>query len=122
LNITESVHCAVSIYLINTLKKDNAYASLFKELELEIVEMYQNAYYADFRWIDYIFRENAGLLGLNANTLKQYAQHNIDLTMRQIGLPSIVKPINNPCKWADKYKSTANYQSALNETDGSNTC
>jgi len=115
----EGVHCAVSIYLLNTLRNSNEYAYLFAELESQVIDMYKHAYEADFEWIDYIFSFDAQLLGLNANSLKQYAQYNINLTMRQLGLDPIVESIPNPCIWADKYKSLANVQSALNETDGS---
>ena len=113
----EAIHAAISVYLLNSLRKDNDYAYLFVELEPQVVAMYQEALNADYDWINYIYRDGAQLLGLNSNALKQYADHNINLVMRQIGLPPVTPTTPNPCTWADKYKSLGNVETALQETD-----
>jgi len=47
----EAMHCITSIYLLHQLKKDNDYTYLFKQIEQEVIEMYNQAYKADIEWI-----------------------------------------------------------------------
>jgi len=104
----EAMHCRISIYLINKLRKDDNYTHLYKELNDEILNMYSEAYQADLEWIDYVFSFGETLLGMNAQVLKQYAQHNLNLVMRQIGLESIVDKIDDPCLWATRKNTKCN--------------
>jgi ribonucleoside-diphosphate reductase beta chain len=114
----EAMHCITSIYLLHQLKKDNDYTYLFKQIEQEVIEMYNQAYKADIEWIDYVFSFGETLLGMNAQILKQYARHNTNIVMRQLGLSPIVESTDDPCKWAVKYKSPGKIQNATNEKTG----
>ena len=114
-------HKALTQYVIGRHKKLSDWKYLFEENKEEILEMYKEAYEADFKWIDYIFAEEARLLGLNANILKEYAQYNMYNALKAVGLePFLSKIQNNPCSWANKYTNTSNMQVALNESDGVN--
>ncbi|MCF6330281.1 MAG: ribonucleotide-diphosphate reductase subunit beta [Sulfurimonas sp.] len=114
-------HKAMTQHLINRMKVDPNWKYIFEENYIEIIKMYKSAYEADFLWIDYIFRDGARLLGLNAEILKEYAQWNIHRAMSSIGLePFVDKVTNNPCQWSEKYTKTSNLQVALNESDGIN--
>lgn len=114
-------HKAVTQYLISRHKKLPDWKYIFEENKQEILAMYKSAYEADFSWISYIFQEDARLLGLNANVLREYAQYNMYVAIKTVGLePFVDKVITNPCSWANKYTSTSNMQVALNEADGVN--
>lgn len=114
-------HKAMTQYLLSRHKKLPDWKYLFEENKVEIQEMYKLAYEADQMWIDYIFEEGARLLGLNANILKEYAQYNIYVATKAVGVEPFVSKINNnPCSWANKYTNTSNMQVALNEADGVN--
>ena len=114
-------HKALTQYIIKRLKNLTDWKYLFEENKEEIQTMYKTAYTADFMWIDYIFSENARLLGLNADILKEYAQYNMYKATTAVGVePFIKKIVKNPCSWAVKYTNTSNMQVALNEADGVN--
>ena len=114
-------HKAVVQYLIKRHKKIPEWKYLFEELKIEITDMYKQAFEADLLWIDYLFADNARLLGLNAEVLKEYAKYNMYQAMKAVGLDPFVEKVEvNPCSWANKYTNTSSTQTALNETDGSN--
>lgn len=114
-------HKALTQYLINKLRRDSQWKYIFENNKAEILEMYKEAYTADFMWIDYIFEGNVRLLGLNANILKEYAKYNMYNALKAVGLEPFVDKVNdNPCSWATKYTNTSNMQVALNEADGVN--
>jgi len=117
----ETNHKALTQYVIKRLKGLSDWKYIFEENKEEIQTMYKTAYDADFMWIDYIFSENARLLGLNADILKEYAQYNMYKATTAVGVePFIKKIVKNPCSWAVKYTNTSNMQVALNEADGVN--
>jgi len=120
ISMDEDNHLGMTQWILTQLKKDIEYKYIFIDNKNEILDMYKKAYKADMLWIDYLFEDDAKILGLNANILKQYAQYNIYKVMNAIGLDNIVDKISNPCSWANKFTKTANLQVALNETDGTN--
>ena len=121
ISIDEQEHKAMTQYLINRLKKDDEWIHLFEENKDEIVDMYKNAYEADLLWIDYLFEDDAKLLGLNANILKEFSRYNMYRAMGAVGLPQFLEEVKmNPCAWATKYTNIGNLQVALNEADGVN--
>ena len=114
-------HKAMVQYLIKRHKKIPEWKYLFEGMKDTIIDMYKQAYEADLLWIDYLFEDNARLLGLNADVLKEYARYNMYQAMKAVGLEPVVSKVEvNPCSWANKYTNTSNTQTALNETDGSN--
>lgn len=114
-------HKALTQYVIKRLKGLSDWKYIFEDNKDEIQTMYKIAYEADFMWIDYIFSENARLLGLNAEILKEYAQFNIYKATSSVGVtPFVKKIVKNPCSWSVKYTNTSNMQVALNEADGVN--
>ena len=121
INRDEDLHAAMTVYLINKLKKDPEWKYLFKELEEEVIGMFKSAYEADKLWVAYLFKEDARLLGINIKVLLEYSTYTMYRAMTALGLKPIVdKVTSNPCSWANKYSKTSNVQIALNETDGVN--
>jgi len=122
IHMDENNHLAITVYLINRLKKDDEYKQIFIELQDEIRQMYIDAVQLDFMWIDYLFPENKtiNLLGLNRQILRQYVEYNINKVMKSIGLKPYNQVTSNPCKWVSKYVNVSNRQEALNESDGTN--
>jgi len=116
ISVDESNHLAMTVYLINKLKKDTDWKYLFEELRPEIEDMYKAAAEADYMWIDYLFRDDARLLGLSAPVLRQYSDWNMSKAKAAIGLTH-TKGLTNPCSWADKYTNLSNQQNANNESD-----
>jgi len=108
------------IYLIKRLKNDDDYKDIFDKLKPWVTEMYERAYEADCKWIDYLYESDPALIGISIDILKQYSLYNISSTMSRIGLEPINENIKNPVEWSTKYFSTSNIQTALNETDGIN--
>lgn len=114
-------HKAITQYILKRHKNIPEWNYLFEEYKDEIQDMYKKTYEADLMWIDYIFEEDARLLGLNSKILKEYAQYNMYKALSSVGVTPFVKKINkNPCSWAVKYTNTSNMQVALNESDGVN--
>ncbi len=117
----EDTHAAMTVHILNRLRKDKKWRYIFKDNENTIINMYKNAYEADLIWIDYLFEDGAKLLGLNANILKEYSKYITYKATHAIGLDNVVEDTkSNPCSWANKYSKTANTQTALKEADGTN--
>ena len=122
IHMDESNHLAMTVYLLNRLKRDPEYVHIFKRIESWVYKAYNLARELDYMWVDYLFPEGKtiNLLGLNKNILKQYIDYNMYKVMNSLGLEPITKKVNNPCTWVSKYVNTSNLQVALNESDGVN--
>lgn len=122
INLDEITHYQMSTYLIKRHKDLPEWAPIFAEVEEFVIQMYKNARDADYRWIKYLFPkgEPINLLGLSEEALYQFVDHNMGTVLRQVGLPSFVKRVPNPCVWADKYSKLSATQVAMKETDSAN--
>lgn len=116
----ESGHYAMTINLINRLRKDPNWAYIFHENSESIDSLYKTAIEADYTWIEYLFEDDARLLGINEAVLKQYVTANLHSVMTSVGQPPIVDKIDNPCKWANKYSRPSNIQTAQKEKTSGN--
>lgn len=113
--IDEVGHYAMTINLLNRLRKDPAWAYIFIEFSTEISQLYRDALEADFEWIDYCYTNDVQLLGVNNRVLKQYVTANLHSVMTSVGQQPIVEKLDNPCKWASKYTRPSNFQTANKE-------
>jgi len=122
IHMDESNHLAMTVYLLNRLRKDSEYIQIFKDLEPWVYKAYSLARELDYMWVDYLFPKDKiiNLLGLNDKILKKYIDYNMYKLMGSLGLNPLTDKINNPCTWVSKYVNTSNLQVALNESDGVN--
>ena len=120
INQDEAVHYAMSNYLINSLRKDPDWAYIFHEQSDAIDQLYRTAIEADYEWIDYLFEDNARILGINDVVMKQYVTHNLYSVMNSVHQKPIVDKVQNPCTWAGKYTKPSNVQTAQKEKTSGN--
>lgn len=116
----EAGHYAMTINIINRLRTDPGWAYIFHESSNDINALYKDALEADYLWIEYLFEEDARLLGINEAVLKQYVTANIHSVMTSVKQPPIVDKVDNPCKWASKYSRPSNIQTAQKEKTSGN--
>lgn len=116
----EAGHYAMTINLINRLRKDPAWAYIFVEHSAAIDQLYRDAIEADYDWIDYCYTDDVQLLGVNNKVLKQYVTANLYSVMTSIGQTPIVDKLDNPCKWANKYTRPSSIQTAQKEKTSGN--
>lgn len=120
IQLDEIGHGAMSTNLINRHRKDPEWAYIFKEIEPEMIKLYQDTIEADYRWVDYLYEDEPQLLGVNAQITKQYIDYNAKIVMTSVGLPSLKEEVFNPCVWANKYTKSSNVQTAQKEKDNAN--
>jgi ribonucleoside-diphosphate reductase beta chain len=118
--IDEAGHYAMTINLINRLRKDPDWAYIFHDHSAQIDQLYRDAIEADYLWIEYLFEDNARLLGINEVVLKQYVTYNLYSVMNSVGQTPIVDKLDNPCVWANKYTRPSNVQTAQKEKTSGN--
>lgn len=116
----EAGHYAMTINILNRLRKDPAWAYIFHECSDTIDQLYRDAIQADFKWIEYLFEDNARLLGINETVMKQYVTSNLHSVMTSVNQKPIVDKLDNPCIWANKYSRPSNIQTAQKEKTSGN--
>jgi len=116
----ESGHYAMTINLINRLRLDPEWGYIFHEYSDDIDKLYRDAIQADYKWIEYLFKDSPKLLGVNEAVLKQYVTSNLYAVMTSVKQPPIVDKVDNPCKWATKYNKPSNVQTAQKEKTSGN--
>lgn len=98
----ENIHAQVGIWLINTLRQE--YPELFdEELEIRVRSEAWEALVAEAGIVDWMIG-NYEADGLDANLLKQYIGHRIDVSMTQIGfdMGNKTQPRHKEFKWMDE--------------------
>ena len=120
IQLDEIGHYAMTVGLINRLKKNPEWAYIFEENKSIIELMYKNAIEADYKWIDYMFEENPILLGISSEILKQYVDYNAKIVMTSVGVNPLVEETFNPCTWSKKYIKSSNVQTAMKEKNSAN--
>lgn len=120
INQDEVMHYAMTIFLINRLRKDPEWAYIFHEYSDQIDSLYRTAIQADHAWIEHLFEEDVRLLGINEVIMKQYVTNNLHSVMTLVGQKPIVDKVDNPCTWAAKYTRPSNIQTAQKEKTSGN--
>jgi len=116
----EAGHYAMTINLLNRLRKDPDWAFIFIEYNDDINQLYRDAIEADYEWIDYCYPEDTRMLGVNNAVLKKYVTHNLYSVMTSVQQEPIVEKVSNPCTWANKYSRPSNVQTAQKEKTNGN--
>ena len=116
----EANHYAMTISLINRLRRDPEWAYIFHEYSDDIDQLYRDAIEADYDWIDYCYTDDVQLLGVNNRVLKQYVTSNLHSVMTSVGQTPIVEKLTNPCTWAAKYTRPSSVQTAQKEKTSGN--
>jgi len=112
----ELLHNTMVVYLIKRLRKDKNYSYVFDRIQDDIIGQYNRIYKEDLKWIDYLYETDPGLIGLSANSLKEYSLYNLEDTMTKVGLLS-GSDLNDPLPWSKKYLSRSGVQTAQMESD-----
>ena len=92
----ESMHCNFGIDLINTIKMENP-GLWTSEFQMSLIGIFKHA--VD---LEYAYAEDTmprGVLGLNANSFKEYLRFICNRRTNQIGLPEIFPGADNPFPW-----------------------
>lgn len=98
INRDEDLHLQLFIQIVNTIRDENP-ALWTREFQLKIIQNIQDAVQMEYEWgLSCI---QGGILGLNADNLKQYLHFIGDLRMRAIGLPALYGA-KNPFPWIDE--------------------
>jgi ribonucleotide reductase beta subunit family protein with ferritin-like domain len=118
--LDEAGHYAMTINLLNRLRRDPSWAYIFHEHSEQIDQLYRDAIEADYDWIDYCYTDDVRLLGVNNKILKQYVTANLHSVMTSVGQTPIVDKLSNPCTWASKYTKPSNVQTAQKEKTSGN--
>lgn len=122
INLDEIGHYSMSVNLINRLRVDPEWIHIFEDIKHEARQLYADAIIADHKWIDYCYPEgnDAHLLGINNNVVKEYVDYNAKVVMTAIGLEPLKSDVMNPCSWANKYSKSSNVQTAMKEKNSAN--
>lgn len=120
IQLDEIGHYAMTVNIINRLKKDPQWAASFAEIKPIAQQMYKEAIDADYKWIDYLFEDNPILLGISSEVLKQYVDYNAKIVMTSVELEPLKNDTFNPCTWANKYVKSSNVQTAMKEKNSAN--
>jgi len=115
INIDEAGHYGMTVHIINRLRNDPAWTSIFSDYSEDIDQLYRDAIEADFDWIDYCYTDDVQLLGVNNKIMKQFVTNNLYTVMNAVGQPPIVEKVSNPCVWANKYTRPSSIQTAQKE-------
>lgn len=120
----EALHTRFTHAIISILRKDPEWADL-------VEQVLQNEFHAimgavedlESDWADYLFSEGRSILGLNAESLKDYGAYLRGGAVRALGLPPIEgRPIvdRNPLPWINQYLDPSMIQVAPQERDVTN--
>jgi len=114
----ENLHVAVSQNVLSYLRNnpDEGFQSIIQENEQKIYDAYGLAVDIEKKWADYLF-SNGGLLGLNADVLKQYVEWLANNRLTSLGYKKIFDTKKNPLgSWYDAFMNSDKVQVAPQET------
>ena len=127
INRDENLHLGFTQYILNRLgdTKDEGFQHIVKECEPIVTQMFKDAAEEEMEWADYLFdgfeggeNENStGMLGLNAEILKNYMKHLTNKRMKAIKLEPIFEPTKNPIPWIKPWTDSKSVQTAPQETE-----
>jgi len=101
----ENQHLALTQKIINILRKidSEGFVEIFKEMEDEIIQMYQYAVEEEFEWADFLYSKGS-VIGLNNIMIKDYLRYCTNLRMKAIGLkPMFPGYTKNPLPWIEAW-------------------
>ena len=127
INRDENLHLGFTQYVLSRLAdtKDEGFQHIVKECEPIVTQMFKDAAQEEMEWADYLFdgfqatdeEQSTGMLGLNAEILKQYMKHLTNKRMKALKLEPIFDTQKNPIPWINSWTSSKNVQEAPQETE-----
>ena len=113
----ENIHLGVTQNIIKYLQKEDAdIQEIMKELEDEILEMFDLAVAQEKEWATYLFK-NGSILGLNDVILGQFVEYMANRRMKTLGLKQRYETLKNPLSWTDHWITSDKVQVAPQETN-----
>jgi len=117
----EAQHLAISTHILKhwmSGKDDAEFASIAKECEQEVYEMWKECVDEEKRWADYLFKDGS-MIGLNSNLLHAYVEYIANRRMKALGYNTIYDRSlkQNPLPWTQHWLSSSGLQVAPQETE-----
>ena len=117
----EATHLNLSTQILKHWLKGNddpEMASVAKECEEEIYEMWRTCVEEEKAWADYLFKDGA-IIGLNEELLYHYVEYIANRRLKALGYKTIFdRPVNtNPLPWTQHWLSSSGLQVAPQETE-----
>jgi ribonucleotide reductase beta subunit family protein with ferritin-like domain len=117
----EAQHLALSTHVLKLWaqgKDDPEMASVAKECEEEVYELWRECVLEEKDWAEYLFKDGS-MIGLNVTLLNQYVEYIANRRLKALNLQAIFnQPINtNPLPWTQHWLSSSGLQVAPQETE-----
>ena len=117
----ESKHLALSTHVLKHWlqgKDDPEMATIAKECEEEVYEMWRTCVNEEKAWANYLFKDGS-IIGLNETLLHQYVEYIANRRLKALGYKTIFDaPVNtNPLPWTQHWLSSSGLQVAPQETE-----
>jgi ribonucleoside-diphosphate reductase beta chain len=117
----ESQHLALSTHVLKHWlqgKDDAEMATIAKECEEEVYEMWRTCVNEEKAWANYLFKDGS-IIGLNETLLHQYVEYIANRRLKALGYKTIFDaPVNtNPLPWTQHWLSSSGLQVAPQETE-----
>ena len=117
----EAQHLALSTHVLKLWaqgKDDPEMASIAKECEEEVYDLWRECVAEEKDWAEYLFKDGS-MIGLNATLLHQYVEYIANRRLKALGLNAIFdQPVNtNPLPWTQHWLSSSGLQVAPQETE-----
>jgi len=117
----EAQHLALSTHILKLWaqgKDDPEMASIAKECEEEVYDMWRTCVAEEKAWAKYLFKDGS-IIGLNDTLLFQYVEYIANRRLKALGYKTIFDaPVNtNPLPWTQHWLSSSGLQVAPQETE-----
>ena len=117
----EAQHLALSTHVLKLWaqgKDDLEMASIAKECEEEVYELWRECVAEEKDWAEYLFKDGS-MIGLNTQLLHRYVEYIANRRLKALGMQAIFdQPVNtNPLPWTQHWLSSSGLQVAPQETE-----
>ena len=117
----ELLHKGWTAYMINQVVKEDArFVEAREECHAEVYQLYMDVIREEKEWATYLFKLGP-VIGLNANILRDFVDYTAVGALKDIGIKYLqAAPKSTPIPWFNKHTDTSKKQSALQETESTN--
>ena len=115
----EALHLTGTQHILQIMRRgvdDPDFATIAKDCEAEVLQMFKDAAAQEKDWADYLFKDGS-MLGMNKEIITQYVEYITDQRMEAINLPPLFGRKQNPIPWMSSWLSSDNVQVAPQETE-----
>ncbi len=124
INRDENLHLGFTQFILNRLADtpSEGFQDIVKECEPLVYEMFKDAAEEEMEWAEYLFNGydgedgNTGMLGLNADILKEYMKFLTNKRMKALKLEPMFDNPKNPIPWINAWTESKDVQEAPQET------